>query len=79
MPGLIFLSIMQVKLPILHPFTSGFAVDLNRTIDVTKIFKTRDDDSDRAYCVYIFENQINGSCYYGNGKYYDLTSNKMSQ
>lgn len=79
MPGLIFLSIMQVKLPILHPFTSGYAVDLNRTIEVTKIFKTREESSDRGYCVYIFENQMKIACYYGMGRYYDLTSHKMTE
>ena len=79
MPGLIFLSIMQVKLPILHPFTSGYAVDLNRTIGVTKIFKTREESSDRGYCVYIFENQMKIACYYGMGRYYDLTSHKMTE
>lgn len=45
MPGFIFFIYMQVLLPIIHHPKDGYAIDLNRLIDLTQIFKKRDVDS----------------------------------
>jgi len=36
---------MQVSLPILHHPKDGYAIDLNRLIDLTQVFKRRDTDN----------------------------------
>ena len=64
---------MQVSLPILlHP-KDGYAIDLNRLIDLTQWFRKRDTDSwDRDFCTYIVEDTFGIEQYYGMGRYYDL-------
>jgi len=65
---------MQVSLPILHHPKDGYAIDLNRLIDLTTIFRKRDTDNwDRDFCVYIFEDEFGIEQYYGMGRYYDIT------
>jgi len=64
---------MQVLLPIIHHPKDGYAIDLNRLIDLTQIFKKRDVDSwDRDFCVYIFEDNSKIERYYGMGRYFDI-------
>lgn len=65
---------MQVSLPILHHPKDGYAIDLNRLIDLTQVFKRRDTDNwDRDFCVYIFEDAFGIEQYYGMGRYWDIT------
>ena len=67
---------MQVSLSILHHPKDGYAIDLNRLIDVTQIFKKRDKDrcGDKGdFCVYIFEDEFGNNQYIGMGRYYDIT------
>jgi hypothetical protein len=65
---------MQVSLPILHHPKDGYSIDLNRLIDLTRVFKKRDTSSwDRDFCVYIFEDSYKVERYYGMGRYFDLT------
>lgn len=74
MPGFIFIY-MQVSLPILHHPKDGYAIDLNRLIDLTQVFKKRDTSSwDRDFCVYVFEDESGIERYYGMGRYFDLVS-----
>lgn len=66
---------MQVSLPILHHPKDGYAIDLNRLIDLTQVFKKRDtEDWDRDFCVYIFEDEFGVEQYYGMGRYYDIVN-----
>ena len=60
---------MQVSLPILHHPKDGYAIDLNRLVDLKAIFRKRDTDScDRDFCVYVFEDELGISQYYGMGR-----------
>lgn len=76
-PGFIFFICMQVSLSILRHPKDGYAIDLNRLIDLTQVFKKRDTENwDREFCVYIFEDEFNINQYYGMGRYWDITNKK---
>jgi len=71
---------MQTNIKIINHPKDGYKIDLNRLIDLTKVFIKRDtEDFNRDFCVYCFEDENGISQYYGMGKYYDLTCYSKSK